>query len=186
LKLKKLESIGVKGIELNWFRSYLSNHFQKTKFNGAISEDKQVELGVPQGSKLAALLFLIYINDIKGCLQHLTPILFADDTLLYYYGKDINEINQRINEDMERLKSWLCNNKLKLNVEKTKYMVINGQKVDQPINININGETIERVYIMKYLGFMLDCNLQITNHIDYICRKIAKKKLVSWRESVTN
>lgn len=107
-------------------------------FNGEISEEKQVDLGVPQGSKLAALLFLIYINDIKLCLLFMKIVLFADETLLYYCGKDINEINQKINENMERLNNWLSINKLKLNIEKTKYMVINNRNEDQLINIKIN------------------------------------------------
>lgn len=76
---------------------------------------------------------------------------------------------------MERLNKWLCSNKLKLNIEKTKFMVINGRNVDQQISVSINGETIERVYTMKYLGFIIDCRLHLKNHIDYICKKIAKK-----------
>lgn len=127
------------------FETIDRKRLQKTKFNGAVSEDKQVHLGVPQGSKLAALLFLIYINDMKDCLLYLSLVLFADDTLLYYCGKDINEINQRINEDMERLHKWLYSNKLKLNIGKTKFMVINGRNVDQQISVSINRETIERV-----------------------------------------
>lgn len=173
--IKKLESIGVKGKELEWFTSYLSDRFQRTKFNGEVSDEKQIDLGVPQGSKLAALLFLIYINNISGCLMFMQLILFADDTLLYYCGKDINEINGKINEDMERLNIWLCTNKLKLNIDKTQYMVMNNGDSDQQFNIEINGEVIERVNNMKYLGFMINCRLKLTNHIDYTCKNIAKK-----------
>lgn len=174
--LKKLERIGITGEELRWFRSYLTNRLQKTKFNGEVSGELEVDIGVPQGSKLAALLFIIYMNDVKECLLFLTLILFADDTLVYYCGDDISEMNQRINEDLARLNNWLCTNKLMLNTAKTKFMVLSNGKVDQPINISINNETIDRVYEMKYLGFMLNSNqLKLTNHVDYICRKIAKK-----------
>lgn len=184
--IKKLESIGVKGKELEWFRSYLTYRFQRTKFNGDVSDEKQIDLGVPQGSKLAALLFLIYINDTKGCLMFMQLILFADDTLHYYCGKGIKEINRKINEDMERLNIWLCTNKLKINIDKTKYMVMNNRDRDQQFNIEINGEVIERVYNMKYLGFIINCRLKITNQIDYTCKKKPQKKLVSWRELAMN
>lgn len=101
--LWKLEKLGVKGRELAWFKSYLSQRTQATKFGGVVSSEVEVDIGLPQGSKLAAILFLLYINDIKTCLLHLMVILFADDTLVYYSGDNIKEIEGKVNEDLERL-----------------------------------------------------------------------------------
>lgn len=173
--IKKLENIGIKGKELRWFSSYLSKRMQKTTFNGEVSDELEVELGVPQGAKLASILFLLYINDMKDCLEFLKLLLFADDTLVYYCGKDIDEICERVNSDLDRINKWLCVNKLKLNTDKTKFMVISSKKINQPVNIRMDNESIERVYVMKYLGFMLDCNLKLTKHVDYLCKKIARK-----------
>ena len=134
--LQKLERLGIKGRELEWFKSYLSHRTQSTKFGGVVSTEADVDIGLPQGSKLAAILFILYINDIKECLQFLKLILFADDTLVYYSGSDIKEIEKKVNEDLERLSKWLNVNKLKLNVKKTKYMVISKSEKDE-MKINL-------------------------------------------------
>lgn len=149
----KLERLGVKRTELEWFKSYLSQRTQVTKFGDVVSSEAEVDIGLPQGSKLAGTLFLLYINDIKSCLLHLMPILFADDTLVYYSGENIKEIEDKVNEDLERLNKWLSVNKLKLNTSKTKYMVISKSEKDEfNMDIRMNGEQIERTYTMKYLG----------------------------------
>lgn len=105
--LEEMEKLGIKGRELEWFRSYLSERTQCTKINGVISEKASCDIVLPQGSKLAAILFSLYINDIKLCLMFMSIVLFADDTLVYYSGKDINEINRNVNEDLERLNRWV-------------------------------------------------------------------------------
>lgn len=99
--LKKQFDYGVRGKELKWFESYLESRTQCTKFNDATSERIGIDIGVPQGSKLAATLFSLYINDIKSCLIHMLIALFADDTLIYYSGNDIDEIMIKVNEDLE-------------------------------------------------------------------------------------
>lgn len=158
--LRKLQRLGVRGRELEWLRNYLSQRTQTTKFGGVTSSEAEVEIGLPQGSKLAAILFLLYINDIKSCLMHLMILLFADDTLLYYSGDNVDEIERKVNEDLERINKWLNVNKLKLNLQKTKYMVITkNDQVEYDLNIKINNESIERTYTIKYLGVMIDWNL---------------------------
>lgn len=174
--LKKLEIMGIRGSELKWLKSYLSQRTQATRFGGVTSTEAEVEIGLPQGSKLAATLFLLYINDIKSCLIHLMIMLFADDTLLYYSGDNVDEIERKVNEDLDRINNWLNVNKLKLNLKKTKYMVIKkNSKVHFDLNIKMNEEAIERTYVMKYLGVMIDCNLKMKSHHEYMCSKIAKK-----------
>lgn len=172
----KLEQLGIIGRELDWIKSYLSQRTQATKYGGATSSESAVEIGLPQGSKLAALLFLLYINDIKSCLWHLMIMLFADDTLLYYSGDNIKDIEIKVNEDLQRINKWLNANKLKLNLEKTKFMVLTKNDIsDSDIEVKINNESIGRVYTMKYLGMMINSNLKMSDHHDYMCKKIAKK-----------
>lgn len=132
---------------------------------------------MPQGSKLASELFLLYVNDIVKSIVHSKLALFADDTLVYISGKNVQDAVNKLNEDLSRISAWLNVNKLKLNVEKTKYMVINGRKNSDldDICIIINGCEIERVNTFKYLGVNIDCHLNMKPHIDYLCKKVAKK-----------
>lgn len=174
--IRKLKQLGIKGRELEWLKSYLSQRTQSTKFGGVASSEAEVEIGLPQGSKLAAILFLLYINDIKSCLSHLMAVFFADDTLVYYSGDNMEEIVSKVKEDLERLNKWLNVNKLKLNLPKTKYMIITKSEENYyNVDIKINNESIERTYSMKYLGVMIDSNLKMKNHDEYVCREIAKK-----------
>lgn len=176
--LKKLEIYGVRGAELEWFKSYLSDRTQRTRYNGVTSDEIRNDIGLPQGSKLAAILFIIYINDIKSCLLFALVILFADDTLLHVHAKTMDEAFQKINEDLERVSKWLNLNRLKLNVSKCKYMVINGKQgtlESEAYKIRIDGAEIERVDEYKYLGFILHHKMSLKRHCEYVCKKTAKK-----------
>lgn len=175
--LRKLQRYGINGVELKLFESYLSGRTQSTRFGSAISSKIQTNLGVPQGSKLADDLFLLYVNDIVKCITHSKMTLFADDTLIYITGKNVQEAVDKLNEDLSRVNAWLNANKLKLNIEKTKFMAINSGKNSDLDNvcITIDGKEIERVKHFKYLGMVIDCHLKMKHHIDYISKKIAKK-----------
>jgi hypothetical protein len=128
LLLRKMEQYGIKGAELIWIRSYMSNRTQETKFNVKISDTINVQLGLPQGSVLGPLLFILYINDIKNVLRYSKLNLFADDTLLYIAADTLDKAVNRMNDDLASLSQWLTLNKLKLNVHKMKYMVITFKK----------------------------------------------------------
>lgn len=171
----RLQSYGIKGKEKKWFESFLSGRTQSTKFAEITSSPLANDLGVPQGSKLASDLFLLYINDIKRCLKHCNIKLFADDTLLYIAEEDVNVAMEKINSDLENIYNWLCENQLKLNINKTKCMVISSFGSFEHIEIKIGSDKIESVKSMKYLGVMIDSNLKIKSHIDYVCKKVAKK-----------
>ena len=121
---KKLELYGVQQLELSWFKSYLSNRKQFCRVNGVDSKIGDIEVGVPQGSCLSPLLFLVYINDLSQAVQDCTVSMYADDTTLCYQSRHLTRLNEAINSDLKKLESWLQSNKLSLNVAKTHSMLI--------------------------------------------------------------
>jgi len=118
--LKKLEWYGVKGVVLRWFKSYLENRTQRIKFNGMLSDPIAVRLGVPQGSILGPLLFLLYINDlVKVICDNCEIRLFADDALIYVTRYSRQKINESLNEQMKKIEARELNiNRLQLNAIK--------------------------------------------------------------------
>lgn len=170
--LKKMQKYGIRDIEYRWFSSYLQNRTQRTKINSTISSAQNVTIGVPQGSVLGVLLFLLYINDIEKAVDFATIALFADDALVYVTGDSIDECSSKINSDLEKLNNWCKINKVKLNKTKTKAMIINGRLNG---DIIIDNYKLEVVNELKYLGFIIDNKLKFKNHEDYMCKKIGKK-----------
>ena len=130
--LKKIKYYGFADTPLKWFESYLHNRQQHVFFNGCYSTPKTLETGVPQGSILGPLSFLIYMNDLKESCNRFFPILYADDTGLvsslcsFLHDQDVSntcEISRNINDELYCVQEWLNVNRLSLNVSKTKYMI---------------------------------------------------------------
>ena len=138
-------------------------------------------LGVPQGSVLGRVLFIIYLNDISYVPGTHKLNLFADDTLLYVTGVNLAQVVQSINNSLINIQQYLRNNKLKLNASKTKAMIITTPykhkliDLDTIIIIEIDGVKIELVNEIKYLGFIIDKYLSLNNHAEYVIKKISKK-----------
>ena len=105
--LRKLNFCGLKGKEINWFRSYLTDGRQCCKVKGRISATDSITCGVPQEPHLGPLLFLAYINDLPSCLKNSLVSMYADDTSIYCASESVSEINQAVNADLEALKGWL-------------------------------------------------------------------------------
>ena len=137
-----------------------------------------VNIGVPQGSVLGPLFFLVYIDDLADSLKNSKASLFADDTALYSVQQNFAELQLKLNEDLALVNDWLTTHKLTLNVSKTKLMVIAGrQKLAhvEEIELLVNENTIEQTDSFKYLGVKLNETMEWSDHIDYIHSKVAKK-----------
>ena len=122
--LHKLEHYGFRGVVLEWFKNYLTNRKQYVSYNSCESEQKDITCGVPQGSILGPLLFILYVNNITNTSNVLEFILFADDTtILYSHPKIDNQINC-INEELKEVSNWFKANKLSVDASKTNYMIL--------------------------------------------------------------
>lgn len=179
--LQKLkEYYGVKGNVIKWIRSYLTERGQKVKYGTATSNERKVKYGIPQGSVLGPLLFILFINDISRIFNCAKFHLFADDTIIYLSGKNCRSTIEILNQELEKLMNWLNGNKLKINVAKTKAMMLGKKKFREELKtlkdgISIGGSEIEMVEEMKYLGLIVDCQLNFKSHVNYMCKKISSK-----------
>ena len=168
---RKLKSIGLDDKSLNWFKSYLTNRQQKTSINDTLSSSLPVSVGVPQGSILGPLLFIIYINDMPSIVKHCKVILYADDTLLYYSSNSAREIEKYVNEDLHLVCRWLNENLLTLNCAKSKFVLFGSSKrlkAFTNISIHVNDHELAREQTFKYLGITFSENLTWTDHLSNI------------------
>ena len=175
--LGKLAHYGIRGIVLDLFRSYLQNRYQYVSYNGSTSTQKKIVCGVPQGSILGPILFLIYINDIVNCSDILKFILFADDTNLYHSDSNFSRLISTLNFELHKLSDWLQCNKLSLNVKKCHYILFGHKKIplrDCRLLVVIDGHVLEKVERTKFLGIIIDAKLTWSDHVNYISLKILK------------
>ena len=154
--LKKLEHYGFRGVVNNWFRSYLTDRKQKVVINGFESESKILPHGVPQGSVLGPILFLIYINDLHRSIKYSTTYHFADDTNLLHISKDYKSLQRKVNYDLFSLHKWLTANKISLNDGKTELIYFRKNGPAPTLNIKLHGKTLIPTKYVKYLGIYLD------------------------------
>ena len=175
--LSKLSAYGIQENAFNWFRSYLENRTQICSVSGSLSKTCSLQCGIPQGTILGPLLFLLYINDLPNCLTNSYPRMYADDTHLTYADKDVNIIQSCLNEDLLNISKWLIANKLTLNMNKNEFMLIGSrQKLNtltaSPV-LNINGTPLNQVSTSKSLGVLIDANLTWGSHIERLAKKVA-------------
>ena len=178
---KKLEHYGIQQRELTWFRSYLFNRKQFCRVNGISSKLEKIDVGVPQGSCLGPLLFLIYINDLPHAVQNYVVSMYADDTSLCYQASDIETLNEAIINDLIQLETWLKGNKLSLNVAKPNSMLISTKQKhkilknrDEDLQLTIRNKELEVIQKTKYLGVTIDNSLNWKEHIKTVSTKVSK------------
>ena len=175
---EKLSQIGFNESAVVWFDDYLTNRTQSIALNCVVSDPQSLQYGVPQGSILGPLLFIIYINELPSIIQNCSIQLYADDTLLFFSSSSVALIESTLSEDLNRMISWLNSNFLFLNYSKTKIMLIGTHqrlaKVNS-FNIEAQDNKFDRVYKFKYLGVVIDSCLSWNDHIDYISAKISSQ-----------
>ena len=175
--IKKLANYGIRDIPLLWFTNYLSNRYQQVKCNGVVSSFLPTKFGVPQGSILGPLLFLIYINDLSRASKLLEFVNFADDSNVFYSNSSYNELFQIVNTELSNISDWFKANKLSLNINKTNYILFSTPRKPLPPALpilSIDSIEIPQVRTTKFLGIYVDQHLTWNEHIDQIANKIAK------------
>ena len=153
---------------------------QYVNLSGYNSDSLVVKSGVPKGSVLGALLFLVYVNDLPNA-SSLNIRMFADDTVLFCSHKNSQNVQAIVNNELYKVSKWFCSNKLSLSLNKTKYTILSKSKTNEPFSIKINDFEIVQSHSYKYLGVIIDNKLKRHDHITYICRKIYKFSGVFYR-----
>ena len=178
--LEKLRLYDFDQRSLHWIKSYLHNRFQSVNIGNVKSCNLPIKRGVPQGSVLGPLLFLIYINDLPLHVQHSNVDIFADDTTVHKASPSLQILENGLNHDIQRVQTWCAENHMIINENKTTCMLIGTkQKLSKLSNstlaINVNDMPIENVDNERLLGVRLDNSLHYTKHIDDVCRSLSSK-----------
>ena len=175
--IKKLFSYGIRGNTLKWFQSYLTDRSQFVSYDGIESKVLPIQYGVPQGSILGPLLFIIYMNDLFNVSNFLFTILYADDTCVVLGGKSLETLITLMNQELHLLYIWLQSNKLTLNFQKTYYMIFHRARLklqSSTINLQMGDCNLNKANNLKYLGVIIDDTISWVHHITYIKNKISK------------
>ena len=181
--LEKLSWYGIRGLALNWFKSYLSDRLQYTNVNNCNSSLAHVTHGVPQGSILGPLLFLLFINDLPNVNNFFEPTLFADDSTLTCAFDNSNEalIKQKLESELNTIHQWLSANKIQVNYPKSKFMIFSYGKTYNLEELAFGSSSISVTSEMKFLGIIIDRNLNFKSHTALISTKISKATGILFR-----
>ena len=178
--LYKLNYYGIRGTAFEWFNSYPSGRMQQVQFNNCLSSTiKPITRSVPQGSILGPLLFILYVNDFRNCLDFSTNVSFADDSNIFITGKNIQSVYSKTNLELKNIDEWMTANKLTVNSAKTKYeyLLFTPRKSNYSVSntsfeVHFRNNTIEKVSSIRFLGVIINKNLSWKEHINMIKLKI--------------
>ena len=181
--LNKLNRYGIRDNECKWFLSYLSDRKQVVYFNNELSAEEDISIGVPQGSTLGPLLFLIYVNDLPQYVNNGRISMYADDTVLYCTGKTVDDVNESMKRCLSSVCDWYEGNRLCLNTGKSNTMLVASSRVNisnrsSCLCIQMQDQDIEQVSSMKYLGVHIDDQLTWDKHISELISRLSSK--VAW------
>ena len=184
--IEKLRLYGCSETCLKWFESYLSNRKQSVKLLNTMSTSSALNHGVPQGSILGPLLFIVYANDLPLAVPNINVNMYADDSTFSTAQKNIAECQNILQDNIRNIEEWCTQNRLLINVNKTKCMIIcSEQKHRQMDNTSfdlvLNGNVLETVSSMKILGINIDDCLLWRNQVDLICTKVYQMSGLLWR-----
>lgn len=180
--LKKISDYGIRGKANSWLTSYLENRKQCTEISRiennekltVQSDYKQIKNGVPQGSILGPLLFLLYINDLPDVTKN-DCFLFADDCTILFKNKNIDILKSDIHNTLTDIYNWMNNNNLRINIGKTKAIHFHTYKASKiNLNITVNNDSIAMIKDTKFLGITIDEHCSWKNHIEILCKKVNK------------
>ena len=176
--LDKLSNLGILDKEHGWFTDYLSNRTQVVEFQGVTSASEAVSTGVPQGSILGPLLFILHINDLPEVVSDCNILMYADDTVLYCSSSQASVIQDKLNAELSKIDHWLSFNSLFVNVTKTEAMLFGTAPRLSAVNsfsITLNNNVIKRVFHFTYLGIVFDDRLSWNEQIKYLISKAGKR-----------
>ena len=174
--LSKLEAYGINGSAHQWITNYFCNRIQFVQIGNSKSDALRQICGVPQGSILGPLFFILYINDLPACCNELEFILFADDTSIFFEHNDLDVLTSHLNVQLNNVSTWLKANKLSINVKKTKLMIFRPRQKTVPITrqIVLDNNALEQVDNTKFLGVYIGQHLEWKTHVNFIAAKISK------------
>ena len=176
--LYKLSKIGFTDNSLKWLKSYLTRT-QVVKFNDDISDELTVKTGIGQGTILGPLLFIFYINDIVSVLDVLKINMYADDCILYTSGNDWKKMCQKIQPDLDNIYSWCVSNRLQLNINKSKVLVLGSKsklnKIDYNHTVNLGAIPLKFTDKYRYLGVSLDAEMNLTGLLSDTKKRVLNK-----------
>jgi hypothetical protein len=179
--INKLERYGIRGHCLEFFRSYLDNRLMYVNYNNQNSQHFSVNLSVPQGSCMGPVLFNLYINDLNYYLSEIAKVIYADDTTLVVVSDDMDYMTRFINDTLRKMTEWCKFNRLCLNTDKTKFMILSPMLLPyEPVFI-INSEPIERVTCFKFLGVEIDDKLKFHEQTNSLCNKLSRFCGITYR-----
>ena len=174
--LDKLKFYGIRGVPHNWFKSYLSNRSQFVATNNVLSSVENIHYGVPQGSTLGPLLFLLFINDFPNCSNFFKFTLFADDSTLTCSFKNFDPVSIQhvLEQELSKINDWLLSNRIKVNTQKSHFLIFSYRKKITLNPIKFGENFLSQCESTKFLGIYIDDHLTFKEHIEYILKKINK------------